>query len=73
MTADAAQEPQQEQQPRNPEQEPTTEELQEPSTEKDPGEEPKAPEKKESEPSHEAVGIGVIGRPQTDVEEEPEG
>lgn len=41
--------------------EPTTEELQEPSTEKDPGEEPKAPARSEPEPDHEAVGIGVIG------------
>ena len=41
--------------------EPTTEQLEEPSTEKDPGEEPKAPEKRsDPEPDHEAVGIGVI-------------
>lgn len=40
-------------------------ELQEPSTEKEPGEEPQAPEKnQEPEHSHEAVGIGVIRRPQ---------
>lgn len=49
--------------------EPTTEDLQEPSTEKAPGEEPKAPARNEPEPSHEAVGIGVIGRPQTELEE----
>lgn len=40
--------------------EPTTEELEEPSTEKNPGEEPRAPEAKDGEPSHHAVGIGVI-------------
>ncbi|MGX9348860.1 hypothetical protein [Microbacterium sp. KNMS] len=34
--------------------------LDEPSTEKDPGEEPKAPQPQEGEPSHHAVGIGVI-------------
>lgn len=42
-----------------PDEEPDTEDLQEPSTEKDPGEAPKAPEHKDEEPSHEAVGIGV--------------
>lgn len=46
--------------------EPSTEDLQEPSTEKDPGEEPKAPAKSEPEADHEAVGIGILGRPQTD-------
>jgi len=40
--------------------EPSTEQLQEPSTEKDPGEQPKADEPQEPEPSHRAVGIGVI-------------
>ena len=40
---------------------PANRDLQEPSTEKDPGEEPKKDASKESEPSHEAVGIGVIG------------
>lgn len=39
---------------------PSTEELEEPSTEKPPGEEPKAPSREEPEPSHHAVGIGVI-------------
>ncbi|GAA3918824.1 hypothetical protein [Microbacterium invictum] len=43
-----------------PDEEPSTEDLQEPSTEKDPGEEPHAPEQKDAEPSHEAVGIGVV-------------
>ncbi|WP_439592246.1 hypothetical protein [Microbacterium sp.] len=41
---------------------PETKDLEEPSTEKDPGEEPKKATPTEgSEPSHEAVGIGVIG------------
>jgi hypothetical protein len=48
---------------------PSTEELEEPSTEKPPGEEPKAPGGDGPEPSHQAVGIGVIGRPLV----EPEG
>lgn len=48
---------------------PTTEELEEPSTEKAPDEEPKAEKPASPEPSHEAVGIGVIGRPL--VEPEP--
>ncbi|WP_336645628.1 hypothetical protein [Microbacterium sp. USHLN186] len=48
--------------------EPTTEELQEPSTEKDPGQEPKAEHPDQPEPDHSAVGIGVIGGPQTDTE-----
>lgn len=52
--------------------EPTTEDLQEPSTEKAPGEEPKAPARDEPEPSHEAVGIGIIGRPQTEFDEDGE-
>ncbi|TXK15707.1 hypothetical protein FVP74_01560 [Microbacterium saccharophilum] len=43
-----------------PDDEPTTEELEEPSTEKNPGEEPKAPEAKDGEPSHHAVGIGIL-------------
>ena len=38
---------------------PATEELEEPSTEKEPGEEPKGGETEPTEPSHEAVGIGV--------------
>lgn len=48
---------------------PATGELEEPSTEKDPGEEPKGGDAK-PEPSHEAVGIGVVGRPQVGAEEE---
>lgn len=62
-------EPQQRTEP-DPDLEPSTDDLQEPSTEKDPGEEPKAPEKAtEAQPSHEAVGIGIIGRPQTETED----
>lgn len=50
--------------------EPTTEDLQEPSTEKAPDEEPKAQDASPPEtPSHEAVGIGIIGRPQTEMDE----
>jgi len=40
---------------------PDTAELEEPSTEKSPGEEPKAPAVHDPEPDHEAVGIGVVG------------
>lgn len=40
---------------------PADEDIEEPSTEKDPGEEPKKDAAAEPEPSHEAVGIGVIG------------
>ncbi|MGP6172247.1 hypothetical protein ACTU6U_10650 [Microbacterium sp. A196] len=47
---------------------PDTEDMQEPSTEKEPAEEPKAPPREEPEPSHEAVGIGIIGRPQVEPE-----
>jgi len=50
---------------------PTTEELEEPSTEKSAEEEPKATGAEEPEPSHEAVGIGVIGGPLVDPEEAP--
>jgi len=49
--------------------EPTTEELEEPSTEKEVGEEPKAEKPHDPEPSHHAVGIGVIGGPQTIADE----
>ena len=49
--------------PRDQAEEPTTEELEQPSTEKAPGDEPAEPE-----PSHEAVGIGVIGRPLVEPE-----
>ncbi|MET0734782.1 MAG: hypothetical protein ABWY55_03950 [Microbacterium sp.] len=40
---------------------PADKDLQEPSTEKDPGEEPKKDAPPEPEASHEAIGIGVIG------------
>jgi hypothetical protein len=42
---------------------PDDEELQEPSTEKDVGEEPKDPDADEGEPDHEAVGLGVPDGP----------
>ena len=59
--------------PPDPEKMPDTEDLQEPSTEKEPEEAPKARDGDESEPSHEAVGIGIIGRPQVEPEvAEPE-
>lgn len=48
---------------------PGNDDLQEPSTEKPAGQEPKAPDDGESEPSHQAVGIGVIGGPLVDPEE----
>lgn len=65
----------------NPERPPSTGELQEPSTEKEPGQEPKAAgdpadatvaeqpdasdaaQPQDAEPSHHAVGIGVIDAP----------
>ncbi|PKI93047.1 hypothetical protein CW368_01775 [Actinomycetales bacterium SN12] len=50
-----------------PDEEPTTEELEEPSTEKEPGEEPKVEQPDDPEPDHDAVGIGVIGGPQSDT------
>jgi len=40
---------------------PSAEQLEEPSTEKDPGEEPKKDASADPESSHEAVGIGVVG------------
>lgn len=48
---------------------PSDDELEEPSTEKEPSEEPKAPARSEPEPDHEAVGIGVIDGPETDEDE----
>jgi len=50
---------------------PTGADLEEPSTEKAPEEEPKAARPHEPEPSHEAVGIGVIGRPLVEPEPDP--
>ena len=52
---------------------PATEDLQEPSTEKEPGREPKAADAVQPEPSHEAVGIGVIGGPLVDRESDSQG
>ena len=51
---------------------PSTDELEEPSTEKDPGAEPKAAQPADPEPSHEAVGIGVIGGPLVEPEQNPD-
>ncbi|MDT0157324.1 hypothetical protein Q9R19_06785 [Microbacterium sp. ARD32] len=51
------------------EQEPDTEDLQEPSTEKDVDEEPRAEKPHDPEPDHQAVGIGVVGGPQTDTDD----
>jgi hypothetical protein len=42
---------------------PDTDQLQKPSTEKDPGEEPKDANVEPDEVDHEAVGIGVIPTP----------
>lgn len=50
-----------------PDEMPTTEELEEPSTEKEPGEEPRVEHPDEPEPDHEAVGIGVVGGPQSET------
>ena len=47
--------------------------LEEPSTEKEPGQEPKSDDAGEPEPSHEAVGIGVIGAPLVDPEQASDG
>ncbi|MGQ7313040.1 hypothetical protein ACUOFU_15135 [Microbacterium arabinogalactanolyticum] len=52
------------------EQQPSTDDLEEPSTEKEPDEEPKAPARNDPEPDHQAVGIGVIGGPQTDTDDD---
>lgn len=67
------------------ESDPTTEELEEPSTEKDPGEEPATPaakddeaaeqldEAEEDDKSHQAVGIGVVGGSQVEQPDEEAG
>ncbi|MFB7250612.1 hypothetical protein [Microbacterium sp. NPDC056234] len=52
---------------------PSDDELTEPSAEKEPSEEPQAPSRDEDEPSHEAVGIGIVGRPQVEPEADDEG
>ena len=54
------------QEPEKSEHVPADEDLEEPSTETPPGDEPKAHDSDEPEPSHEAVGIGVFGRPLVD-------
>jgi len=54
------------------EQPPANEDLEEPSTEKEPGQEPKSKARGEPEPSHQAVGIGVIGGPLVDPEQPSE-
>jgi len=53
----------------DPEEMPDTEELEEPSVAKEPGEEPKAPPQQDGEPSHHAVGIGVIDSDPDDAAE----
>lgn len=50
--------------------EPQVEDLEEPSTEKEPAEAPRSPdEEEEPEPSHQAVGIGVIDGPASDPQQ----
>lgn len=44
---------------------PDEEVLEEPSTENEPGEEPRATKPDDAEPDHEAIGIGVIDGPPT--------
>jgi hypothetical protein len=51
---------------------PDTDELEEPSTEKNPGEEPKAPAPHDPAPDHEAVGIGIVGGEGVIYSEQPE-
>lgn len=48
---------------------PSDEELEEPSTEKEPEDEPKAPTPDDAEPDHRAVGIGVMDAPESDLQE----
>ena len=43
--------------------------LEEPSTEKEVGQEPQAARPHDPEPDHQAVGIGIVGGPQTDTED----
>lgn len=62
-----------EQDPTNGEEAPAEEDLQEPSTEKEPDEEPTADAPADTEPSHEAVGIGVIGAPLVDPDPSADG
>ncbi|MFE1646156.1 hypothetical protein [Microbacterium sp. P01] len=48
---------------------PDDDDLVAPSTEADPGEEPKAKKPDDPKPDHEAVGIGVVGGPQIDPDQ----
>lgn len=48
----------------------TADELEKPSAEKDPDEEPKAPSTGEGDKDHHAVGIGVVDGSQTTADEE---
>jgi hypothetical protein len=48
---------------RNADKMPETDELQKPSTEKDPGEEPKDPDVEPEEVDHQASGLGVVDTP----------
>lgn len=50
---------------------PDVKDLEEPSTEKDPGEEPKDPKPGDPEADHHAVGIGVVGGPLNDASDAP--
>ncbi|MFD5214979.1 hypothetical protein [Microbacterium sp. NPDC058345] len=52
---------------------PRVSELEEPSTEKEPDEEPEARRPHDPEPDHQAVGIGVVGGPQTDTDAADDG
>lgn len=54
------------------EQQPSTEDLEEPSTEKDVDEEPRAKTPHDPEPDHQAVGIGVVGGPESEAERQAE-
>lgn len=47
-------------------------EVDEPSTEKEPGEEPKAPKPHDPEPDHQAVGIGIVDGAQSEVADSDE-
>ena len=51
---------------------PANAELEEPSTEKEPDQEPQAAEPADPEPSHQAVGIGVIDGPLVEPEASPQ-
>lgn len=71
FTQGTAEKPEQAESPEDadPAQVPGDEQLEEPSTEKDPGGEPKAPAPDDAEPDHQAVGIGVIDAPEPDAAE----